>query len=49
MCHAHSISFSGQPTGFIVQSPFRNESFIFFKVIRKKDNDVWEKLSEGEG
>ena len=49
MSDAHNYSFFGQKTGMILQSSSKHDSFIFFRVIKKKDNETWEKPSSGEG
>jgi len=45
----HSYSFFGQKTRLIVSSPSKTEPFIFFRAIRKKADESWEKPSKGEG
>ena len=45
----HSQSFFGQTTGIRVESPSKTEPFIFLKLVKKKVDGTWEKLSLGEG
>jgi len=45
----HSQSFFGQKTGIRVESPSKSEPFIFLKLVKKKADETWEKLSQGEG
>ena len=45
----HSYSFFGQKVGIIVQSSSKSEPFIFFKLIKAKNDGTWEKPSKGEG
>ena len=45
----HNQSFFGQKTGIMVESPSKTEPFIFLKLVKKKGDDTWEKLSQGEG
>ena len=49
MTDTHNYSFFGQKTGMIVQSSSKSEPFIFIKLLKKKPNGAWEKLSNGEG
>jgi RNase P/RNase MRP subunit p29 len=49
MTDNHSQSFFGQSTGITIQSPSKNENYIFIKCIKKKQNGSWEKPSLGEG
>ena len=49
MADQHNYSFFGQKVGLIVQSSSKNEPFIFFRVIKSKENGSWEKPSKGEG
>lgn len=49
MTDAHNYSFFGQKVGLIVQSSSKNEPFIFFRLIKSKENGIWEKPSSGEG
>ena len=49
MTDAHNYSFFGQKVGLIVQSSSKNEPFIFFRLIKSKENGSWEKPSNGEG
>lgn len=49
MADAHNYSFFGQKTGIILQSSSKHDPYIFFRVIKKKDNETWEKFSSGEG
>jgi len=49
MVDNHSYSFFGQKVGLIIQSAFKNEPYIFFRLIKSKDNGSWERPSSGEG
>lgn len=49
MTDKHSQSFFGQKVGIIVKSNKKNDPFIYFQCIRKKENGVWEKPSLNEG
>jgi hypothetical protein len=49
MVNSHSHSFFGQNTGLIVNSSSREESFIFFRCIKRKPDGIWEKPTSGEG
>ncbi len=49
MTDKHSYSFFGQKVGIIVQSSSKSEPFIFFKLIKAKNDGTWEKPSKGEG
>jgi len=49
MADSHNYSFFGQKTGLILQSSSKHDPYIFFRVIKKKDNETWEKFSSGEG
>ena len=49
MVDNHSYSFFGQKVGLIIQSASKNEPFIFFRLIKSKNNGSWEKPSSGEG
>ena len=49
MVDKHSQSFFGKSSGLTIQSSSRNEPFIFFKCIKKKQDGSWEKPSKGEG
>lgn len=49
MANSHSHSFFGQNTGLIVNSSSREESFIFFRCIKRKPDGIWEKPTSGEG
>lgn len=49
MTDKHSQSFFGQKVGIIVKSNKKNDPFIYFHCIRKKENGVWEKPSLNEG
>ncbi|MFX1552804.1 MAG: hypothetical protein ACFFBV_02675 [Promethearchaeota archaeon] len=49
MVDTHSYSFFGQKVGLIIQSSSKNEPYIFFRLIKSKNNGTWEKPSSGEG
>lgn len=49
MVDNHSYSFFGQKVGLIIQSSSKNEPFIFFRLIKSKNDGSWEKPSSGEG
>ena len=49
MTDTHNYSFFGQKVGLIVQSSSKTEPFIFFRLIKSKENGTWEKPSIGEG
>jgi hypothetical protein len=45
----HNKSFFGHEVGVIVQSPAKNLPHIFLTCIRRKEDGIWEKPSQGEG
>ncbi|UCC19514.1 MAG: hypothetical protein JSV62_15660 [Promethearchaeota archaeon] len=49
MVDNHSYSFFGQKVGLIIQSASKNEPFMFFRLIKCKNDGSWEKPSSGEG
>ncbi|MFX1366745.1 MAG: hypothetical protein ACFFCE_12510 [Promethearchaeota archaeon] len=49
MVDNHSYSFFGQKVGLIIQSATKNDPFMFFRLIKSKNNGSWEKPSSGEG
>ena len=49
MTDNHSHSFFGQAVGLTIQSSSKSDSFIFFKCIKKKPDNSWEKPTLGEG
>ena len=49
MVDSHNQSFFGQNTGLLIQSSSKDESFIFLKLIKKKPDGSWEKLTNREG
>ncbi len=49
MANSHSHSFFGQNTGLIIYSSSREDSFIFFRCIKRKSDGIWEKPTSGEG
>jgi len=49
MVDNHSYSFFGQKVGLIIQSALKSEPYIFFRLIKCKNNGTWEKPSSGEG
>ncbi len=49
MVDNHSYSFFGQKVGLIIQSAQKNEPYMFFRLIKCKNDGSWEKPSSGEG
>ena len=49
MVDKHNQSFFGKASGLTIQSSSKNDPFIFFQCIQKKQDDSWEKPSNGEG
>ncbi len=49
MADKHDYSFFGQKTGLILSSSSRSQPHFFFKCVKKKPDDSWEKLKSGEG
>ena len=49
MTDKHNYSFFGQKVGLILQNSLKSDPFIFFRLLRAKDNGTWEKPSIGEG
>jgi hypothetical protein len=49
MTDNHSQSFFGKSTGLLIQSSSKSEPYIFLTCIKKKPDDTWEKISQGEG
>ena len=49
MTDNHSQSFFGKSTGLIIQSSSKTEPYIFLTCIKKKPDENWEKISQGEG
>lgn len=49
MVDNHNYSFFGQKVGLTVQSALKNEPYIFFRLIKRKNDGSWEKPSSGEG
>ncbi|MHA1488185.1 MAG: hypothetical protein ACTSRI_00605 [Promethearchaeota archaeon] len=49
MADFHTKSFFGQSTGIIVNSPAKTVPHIFITCIKKKDDNIWEKPTNGEG
>ena len=49
MVDNHSYSFFGQKVGLIIQSASKTEPFIFFRLIKSKNDGSWERPSSGEG
>ena len=49
MVENHSYSFFGQKVGLIIQSSSKNEPYIFFRLIKSKNDGSWERPSVGEG
>ena len=49
MADFHTKSFFGQSTAIIVKSPAKTVPHIFITCIKKKDDNTWEKPTNGEG
>ncbi len=49
MTDRHNQSFFGQATGLTLMSSSNSESHIFIRCIKKKQDGIWEKPSQGEG
>jgi len=49
MVDNHSYSFFGQKVGLIIQTALKNEPYMFFRLIKCKNDGTWEKPSSGEG
>jgi len=49
MVDQHSYSFFGQTNGLIINSPSKEDPFIFFTCLKKKQDGSWEKPSSKEG
>ncbi len=49
MTDNHSYSFFGQKVGLIIQSSAKTDPYMFFRLIRSKNDGSWEKPSSGEG
>jgi len=49
MVDNHSYSFFGQKVGLIIQSAAKYETYMFFRLIKCKNDGSWEKPSSGEG
>ena len=49
MVDNHSYSFFGQKIGLIIQSASKGDPYMFFRLIKCKNNGSWEKPSSGEG
>lgn len=47
--HTHNYSFFGKKSGLLFQSAKRDQPYVFFRFIKKKDSGDWEKPSNGEG
>ena len=46
---AHNYPFFGQKSGLIIQSPSKSLPYFFIQCVKKKQNNIWEKTSKGEG
>ena len=44
----HNKSFFGQKTGMILDSDNKDQPFIFFRFIKKRQDNNWEKFKEGK-
>jgi hypothetical protein len=44
----HNKSFFGQKTGMILDSDNKSQPFIFFRFIKKRQDNNWEKFKEGK-
>lgn len=49
MVDSHNYSFFGENIGLIVRSSSRSEPFASFRLVKKKGDGSWEKLSSSEG
>lgn len=49
MVNSHNRSFFGQNTALIIQSASKKEDWIFFRCLKRKKGNLWEKPSRGEG
>ena len=49
MVNNHTKTFFVENTALTVQSNSKEDSFIFIKILNKKDEGVWEKPTSGEG
>ena len=49
MADFHTKTFYGQKTSLTISSPSRVVPYIFLSCINKKEDGVWENISEGEG
>ena len=49
MVDKHSYSFFGQTNGLIINSSSKEDPFLFFTCLKKKQDGSWEKPSSGEG
>ena len=49
MVNNHTKTFFGENTALTVQSNSKEDSFIFIKILNKKDEGVWKKPTSGEG
>jgi len=49
MANVHNYSFFGKKVGLTIQSTSITDLFIFFRLIKSKENGIWEKPSKGEG
>ncbi|TXT58146.1 MAG: hypothetical protein BAJALOKI2v1_430013 [Promethearchaeota archaeon] len=49
MVDYHNKTFFGDNSAFIVQSGSRIDPATFFKLFKKKEDETWERPSEGEG
>ncbi len=48
MVNNHTKTFFGENTALTVQSNLKEDSFIFIKILKKKDGEVWKKTTSGE-
>jgi hypothetical protein len=49
MANSHNLSFFDRSVGIIFDSPSRSDLFIFVKCSKRKEDNSWEKFSQGEG
>lgn len=49
MANSHNRSFFGQNTALIIQDASKKEDWLFFRCIKRKKGNIWEKPSQGEG
>lgn len=48
MANSHTQNFFGQKTGYIFSTNSKEETFIYIRCLKKKDNGEWEKFNESK-